>query len=74
MRHDGLKFLAEGVKHKKEVSPWKRLWVFLAGVAQFVIGAIIIAQTGGALTGFGSNLMIEGAKWCFDSIFRPEEL
>jgi hypothetical protein len=44
------------------------------GVIQIVVGSIIVASTAGALTNFGITMMMEGAKWCFDSIFRPEEL
>ena len=53
---------------------WKRITVFLLGVAQFVIGAIIVASTGGALMGFGVTAMAEGLKYCYDSIFEPEQL
>lgn len=48
--------------------------VFLLGVAQIIVGSIIVASTAGALTGFGVTMMLEGAKYCFDSIFRPEQL
>jgi hypothetical protein len=54
------------------VSWQKRVGVFLLGVAQIVVGAIITASTSGLLTGFGYAMMINGAKFCFDSIFRPE--
>ena len=53
---------------------WKRITVFLLGVAQFVIGAIIVASTGGALMALGVGMMEEGLKYCYDSIFRPEQL
>lgn len=43
-------------------------------MAQIIIGAIITASTAGALTGFGVNMMIQGATCCYDSIFRPEQL
>ena len=59
---------------KKKVSFWKRLTVFILGVAQIILGAIIVASTAGALTSFGVTAMMEGAKYCFDSIFRPEQL
>jgi hypothetical protein len=66
--------LPTGVIKKKKVSWWKRVGIFLLGVAQIVVGAIITASTAGALTGFGLNMMIEGAKCCFESIFKPEKL
>jgi hypothetical protein len=53
---------------------WKRVGIFLFGVAQIVIGAIITAATAGALGGFGFNAMTEGVYCCFDSIFSPEKL
>jgi hypothetical protein len=56
------------------VSWWSRVGIFLLGVAQIFFGAIIMASTAGALTGFGLNMMIQGGKCCFDSIFRPEKL
>lgn len=63
--------LPKAVIKKKKVSFWKRLTVFLLGIAQIFIGAIIVASTAGALTNFGVTMMMEGAKYCFDSIFRP---
>jgi len=48
--------------------------VFFLGVVQIVVGSIIVASTAGALHGFGVSMMMEGAKWCFDSIFKPERL
>ena len=71
---EGFKLFPKGTIKKKKVSFWKRLGVFLLGVAQIVVGAIIVAKTSGALTNFGVTMMMEGAKWCFDSIFSPEEL
>jgi hypothetical protein len=59
---------------KKEVPFWKRGLVFILGVAQIIIGAVILASTAGALSGFGVSMMIEGVKQCFDAVFRPELL
>lgn len=72
MTVEGLKLLPKGSIKKKKVSFWKRLGVFLLGVVQIVVGSLIVASTAGALTNFGVTMMMEGAKWCFDSIFRPE--
>lgn len=77
LMNEGLKFLPVPIvkkKKKKKVGFWKRLGVFLLGVAQIVCGAIILASTSGLLTGFGVTMMTEGARYCFDSIFRPEVL
>jgi len=48
--------------------------VFFLGVVQIVVSSIIVASTAGALHGFGVSMMMEGAKWCFDAIFKPERL
>ena len=50
---------------------WKRVLVFCLGVAQFIIGAIITSASNGALAGFGTTMMIQGIKQCFDAVFNP---
>lgn len=56
---------------KKKVKWWKRIMIFALGVVQICMGAIILATTAGALTGLGIQAMTQGAKFCFDAIFRP---
>ena len=57
---------------KKNVNSSKRIGIFLLGVAQIICGAIILNATSGALSGFGVTMMMEGAKYCFDSVFRSD--
>jgi hypothetical protein len=44
------------------------------GVFQVIIGAVIISATGGALAGFGTNMIMEGLKDCYNAIFSPEQI
>lgn len=53
---------------------WKRILVFVLGIVQIVCGALILATTAGSLNGFGISAMIEGAKDCFNALFKPELL
>ena len=75
---DFISYLRGSSKRKKSRRKkkrwWKRIVVFLLGVAQIVVGAIITASTAGALSGFGVNMMVEGAKDCFNSIFSSDKL
>jgi hypothetical protein len=56
---------------KKDIKFLKRSLVFLLGIAQVVIGSLILANTGGILAGFGLAFITNGIKGCFDSIFNP---
>lgn len=56
---------------KKEVSIWKRSFVFALGVLQICIGALIVSATTGAIN-FGAFMIQSGIKDCIDSVFRPE--
>ncbi len=46
--------------------------MFALGVLQICIGALIIANTGGAAAGFGNFMIKSGIKDCFNALFRPE--
>jgi hypothetical protein len=53
---------------------WKRALVFALGVIQIVVGALIVAYTGGACLGLGLTMIREGCMDVYNSIFRPEVL
>jgi hypothetical protein len=61
--------IPEGHIVKDEVPWWKRCLVFILGVCQVVIGGLIIAGTGGALSGLGATFVYEGFKDCYNAIF-----
>ncbi len=58
----------------KLLSWWKRLLVFVLGVFQICIGALIISATSVAAAGFGAFMIQSGFKDCMNALFRPELL
>jgi hypothetical protein len=46
----------------------KRLGVFILGLGQIILGGLI---TNAGLANLGANVVMEGVRDCFNSIFNP---
>jgi hypothetical protein len=66
--------IPEPVVKKIKAPWWKRVLVFALAVVQIVVGALIVAQTGGACLGLGLTMIKEGCMDVYKSIFNAEAI